>query len=142
MRYRVPVLEDGVRVLRDCEEFDTSEGAHAHWPDRFFARIVDAHLARTENAGGRVGDAQSYLIDARPLLAFALEVMIAVAATAARRTRCSASFATALFGGCSTRSGTSGKPQEAATFLAGYFRNSANSRDSTRLITRHVTTGK
>lgn len=79
-RYRVPVLEDGVRVLRDCAEFDTSDaGAHAHWPDRFFARIVDAHLARTENAGGRVGDARSFLIDARPLLAFALEVMTAVA---------------------------------------------------------------
>jgi aminoglycoside 3-N-acetyltransferase len=79
VRYRVPVLTDGARVLRDCAEFDTSDGAHAHWPDRFFARIVDAHLARTENAGGRVGDAESYLIDARPLLAFALEVMDAVA---------------------------------------------------------------
>lgn len=79
VRYRVPVLEDGVRVLRDCAEFDTSVGAHAHWPDRFFARIVDAHLARTENAGGRVGDAESFLIEARPLLVFALEVMTAVA---------------------------------------------------------------
>lgn len=80
VRYRVPVLEDGARVLRACEEFDTSEGAHPHWPDRFFARIVDAHLARTENAGGLVGGARSYLIGARPLLAFAIEVMTSVAA--------------------------------------------------------------
>jgi aminoglycoside 3-N-acetyltransferase len=79
VRYRVPVLADGARVLRECSEFDTSIGAHAHWPDRFFARIVDAHLARTENAGGLVGDAESFLVDARPLLAFAIEVMEAVA---------------------------------------------------------------
>jgi hypothetical protein len=73
------VLEDGARVLRECAEFDTADGAHAHWPDRFFARIVDAHLAWTGNAGGRVGDARSYVIDARGLLAFAIEVMEAVA---------------------------------------------------------------
>jgi aminoglycoside 3-N-acetyltransferase len=79
VRYRVPVLEDGARVLRECAEFDTADGAHAHWPDRFFARIVDAHLARTGNAGGRVGDARSYVIDARGLLSFAIEVMTAVA---------------------------------------------------------------
>lgn len=79
VRYRVPVLVDGARVLRPCEEYDTSEGAHAHWPDRFFARIVDAYLARTGNAGGRVGNAESFLIDARGLLAFAIEVMEAVA---------------------------------------------------------------
>jgi aminoglycoside 3-N-acetyltransferase len=78
VRYRVPVLVDGARVLRPCEEYDTSEGAHAHWPDRFFARIVDAYLARTGNAGGRVGNAESFLIDARGLLAFAIEVMEAV----------------------------------------------------------------
>ncbi len=79
VRYRVPVMVDGARVLRPCEEYDTSEGAHAHWPDRFFARIVDAYLARTGHAGGRVGTAESFLIDARGLLAVAIEVMEAVA---------------------------------------------------------------
>jgi aminoglycoside 3-N-acetyltransferase len=81
VRFEVPVLEDGVRAWRAMEEFDTSDaGAHAHWPHRFFARIVDAHLERTGNRGGRVGDAESYLVDANSLLAFALGVMCAVAA--------------------------------------------------------------
>ncbi len=62
------------------EEFDTSEGAHPHWPDRFFARLVDTHLAETGNHGGRVGDAQCFLLGARALLTFALPVMQAVAA--------------------------------------------------------------
>jgi aminoglycoside 3-N-acetyltransferase len=80
-RYKVPVEEHGRRVWRDMEEFDTSdEGAHSNWPDRFFARLVDAYLARTNNAGGRVGDAQCFLLAARGLLEFVLPVMKAVAA--------------------------------------------------------------
>lgn len=82
MRYKVPVEEDGVRVWRDMAEVDTAERAHANWPDRFFARIVDTYLARTGNRGGRVGDAASVLLDARGLLEFALPVMEAVAADA------------------------------------------------------------
>lgn len=80
-RYRVPVIEQGRRVWREMEEFDTSgEGAHAAWPDRFFARIVDTYLARTGNRGGVVGDARCFLLDASGLLALALTVMTAVAA--------------------------------------------------------------
>ena len=64
-RYKVPVVEDGRRVWREMEEFDTSDaGAHANWPDRFFARIVDTYLAQTGNRGGRVGDAECFLLDA------------------------------------------------------------------------------
>jgi aminoglycoside 3-N-acetyltransferase len=80
-RFKVPVIENGVRVWRDTEEVDTSgDGAHAAWPPAFFARITDAFLARTGNTGDRVGDAESYLFSARELLAFALPVMRAVAA--------------------------------------------------------------
>ncbi|MEZ5317865.1 MAG: AAC(3) family N-acetyltransferase [Vicinamibacterales bacterium] len=80
-RFRVPVLEDGRRVWREMTEVDTSSrGAHPHWPDRFFARIVDTHLARSRNSGGRVGDARAWILDARALLAFALDVMTRVAA--------------------------------------------------------------
>lgn len=79
-RYKVPVEDGGLVVWRDVEEFDTSDrGAHANWPDRFFGRIVDAHLARTGNRGGRVGDALCYLIETRALFAFAAQVMTAVA---------------------------------------------------------------
>ncbi len=80
-RFMVPVSEDGRRVWRAMEEFDTSEhGAHANWPSRFFARVVDTYLMKTKNAGGPVGDAHCVLLDARGLLAFALAVMKAVAA--------------------------------------------------------------
>ncbi len=79
-RYKVPVEESGRRVWRDMEEFDTAEAAHPTWPDRFFARIVDAHLTRTSNDGGHVGDAKSFLIESRALLDFALRVMQSVAA--------------------------------------------------------------
>lgn len=71
-RCKVPVAANGVTVWRDMEEFDTSDaGAHPGWPDRFFACLVDAFLAETNNPGGRVGDAQSFLISAQGLLALA-----------------------------------------------------------------------
>jgi len=70
----------GHRVWREMEEFDTSDkGAHRNWPERFFARIVDAYLTETGNAGGNVGDAMSYVLHARGLLNFALPIMEAVA---------------------------------------------------------------
>ncbi len=75
-KYKVPVDEHGTRVWREMEEFDTSDaGAHPNWPPRFFAQLVDEYLARTRNHGARVGDAQSFLLDARGLLALALDVM-------------------------------------------------------------------
>lgn len=78
-KFKVPVLEDGQRVWRDMEEFDSSTGAHANWPERFFAKIVDGYLATAENWGGRVGDAMSHLFPARELLEFALPVMTQMA---------------------------------------------------------------
>ena len=75
-RYLVPVLEGRDRVWRAMEEFDTSDtGAHANWPARFFARIVDLHLRRTANRGGLVGDARSHLLSSRALLDRALPIM-------------------------------------------------------------------
>lgn len=71
----MPTLEHGVRVWRDMEEFDTSERAHPSWPDRFFARIVDRYLDESGNRGGRVGDAECFLLDARGLLDLALRLM-------------------------------------------------------------------
>ena len=79
-RYVVPIDVNGKRVWREMEEFDSSgQGAHPAWPDRFFTQIVDAYLTRTGNAGARVGNAEAFLIDARGLLAFALEAMHAAA---------------------------------------------------------------
>jgi aminoglycoside N3'-acetyltransferase len=79
--YKVPVEENGTRVWREMEEFDTSDaGAHPNWPARFFARIVNIYMAQTKDRGGRVGGAPSVLMDASGLLDFALRVMKAVAA--------------------------------------------------------------
>jgi len=80
--FKVPILEGGQRVWRDMAEVDTGDCAHTHWPDRFFARIVDTYLARTGNTGGKIGDAESVILDARGLLAFARPVMEQIAADA------------------------------------------------------------
>jgi aminoglycoside 3-N-acetyltransferase len=80
-RYQVPVMENGCRVWRAMGEFDTSgDGVHANWPDRFFAKIVDSLLVKTENNGALVGNAMTHILSARELLDFALPVMEAVAA--------------------------------------------------------------
>src|ERR1700733_3057390 len=79
-RYQVPVMENGRRVWRAMEEFDTSgDGVHANWPDRFFAKIVDSLLVKTKNNGARVGNAKTYILSARELVDFALPLMKAVA---------------------------------------------------------------
>ena len=79
-RFKVPIVENGARVWRDMEEVDTSDaGAHANWPERFFARIVDSFLAMTGNRGGPVGSARCYLVSARELLRFSRPLMERVA---------------------------------------------------------------
>ena len=79
--FEVPVLENGERVWKEMQEVDTSgRGAHPNWPDRFFAQIVNAYLAMTQNRGGRVGHAHCFLIDAKGLLDLALSQMRSVAA--------------------------------------------------------------
>jgi len=76
IRYQVPVLEGGDRGWRWMSEVDTSDGgAHAHWPDRLFAKIVDGHLRATGNRGGRVGDAATWIMSARALHEEALPIM-------------------------------------------------------------------
>jgi aminoglycoside 3-N-acetyltransferase len=79
--YKVPITVHGERVWRDMKEVDTSDqGGHPHWPNRFFARLVDTYLEQTNNRGALVGDARCFLMDARGLLDLALPVMSAVAA--------------------------------------------------------------
>jgi aminoglycoside 3-N-acetyltransferase len=79
-RFKVPIAANGTRVWRDMEEFDTSgAGVHPHWPERFFARLVDSYLAAAQNTGGRVGSAACHLFPARELLHFARPIMERVA---------------------------------------------------------------
>ena len=79
VRFQVPVLEHGRRVWRWMEEFDTAEPCHPAWPSDVFRRIVDAYLARFAHGHGRIGDAECVLLDAQPLLAFAIEELTALA---------------------------------------------------------------
>jgi aminoglycoside 3-N-acetyltransferase len=75
-RFKVPVLENGARVWREMEEFDTSgAGVHPNWPDRFFAEIVDGYLAASHNRGGQVGHAHCHLLPMRGLMEYARPVM-------------------------------------------------------------------
>ena len=69
-------MENGCRGWRAMEEFDASGdgGAHANWPDCFFAKIVDSLLVKTENNGALVGNAMTHILSARELLDFALRV--------------------------------------------------------------------
>jgi aminoglycoside 3-N-acetyltransferase len=77
--FMVPALDHGTRVWRQMQEFDTSERAHAAWPDRFFAQIVDSHLQATNNNGKSVGRAPSFLIDAGLLARDAEAIMTTTA---------------------------------------------------------------
>jgi aminoglycoside 3-N-acetyltransferase len=79
-RFKVPVVENGVKVWRDMAEFDSSgAGVHPNWPDRFFARLVDGYLTASKNRGGLVGDAWCHLLPARELMRFARPLMERVA---------------------------------------------------------------
>jgi aminoglycoside 3-N-acetyltransferase len=74
-RFRVPVLENGVRIWREMAEYDTSRGIRLDWPDRYFALFTDGYLSSVGNRGGYVGGAESYLLSARGLLEYALGEM-------------------------------------------------------------------
>jgi aminoglycoside 3-N-acetyltransferase len=79
-RYKVPCDDGDGIAWREVEEVNTAgDGAHANWPDRFFAQIVDAYLESRSNRGGRVGNARSYLIPAPDFYSFAGPVMVAAA---------------------------------------------------------------
>ena len=69
VHYKVPVEKNGQRVWEDVEEFNTAgDGVHPNWPDRFFAKIVDCSLIQSNNQGGYVGGAKTYLLRAQELL--------------------------------------------------------------------------
>ncbi len=80
-RYQVPILRDGVRTWRDCEEFNTgSEGVHENWAENAFEQIVDDFIAKRAGTPacrvGRVGRADSVLLDAAELVAHAVPIMV------------------------------------------------------------------
>ncbi len=71
VRFKVPLLDDEQRVWCDVEEYDTGTGIR-QWPMRFFATIVEKYLNEHQIQSGKVGYADSYLIDVKPLVDFAI----------------------------------------------------------------------
>jgi aminoglycoside 3-N-acetyltransferase len=75
VRYRAPVLVDGGRHWVELEELDSSRGIVA-WPGTdYFELIVRAFLAAGLARSGRVGHAESHLLDARTLHDFGVAWM-------------------------------------------------------------------
>jgi aminoglycoside 3-N-acetyltransferase len=75
VKMKVPMLENGRRVWRETEEFDTSSGAHASFTEHIFAEIVDEFIGVSGIQSHTVGNSVSWLLPAKPLLEHALRVM-------------------------------------------------------------------
>ncbi|OLT13858.1 aminoglycoside 3-N-acetyltransferase [Pseudonocardia sp. CNS-139] len=72
IRYEVPFAgPDGVR-WRPVEEFDTADPVVEGFAEDYFAEIVTDFLATGQGSRGRVGAAESVLVDAAPMCAFAV----------------------------------------------------------------------
>lgn len=75
VRFKVPLLRKGNRVWCDIEEYDTSLGIRL-WPDRFFAQIMDKFFQKNHIKTQKIGHADSYLVDAKALVDFAVMTFI------------------------------------------------------------------
>lgn len=73
-RYEAPLLVDGIATWRWFEEFDTSESPDGQ-PDDYFATIVTAYLATGQGKLGIVGEAETVIVDAASITAFAVAWM-------------------------------------------------------------------
>lgn len=73
--YEVPLLKEGKRIWTDVQEYNTSTGICA-WPDRFFEKIMLEYCKANLVFPGLIGNANSFLVDAKPLVDFAVEMMI------------------------------------------------------------------
>jgi aminoglycoside 3-N-acetyltransferase len=74
IRYEAPILVDGKTVWRWFEEFDTSDVPDGQ-PEDYFATIVSEFLATGEGKVGTVGLAETVLVDAPAIVAFAAKWM-------------------------------------------------------------------
>jgi aminoglycoside 3-N-acetyltransferase len=72
VRYKMPVLRDGHRVWVDIEEYDTNKLIGGESERDYFQAIPTEFLASGQGRSGKVGAAQSYLLDARALVDFAV----------------------------------------------------------------------
>jgi aminoglycoside 3-N-acetyltransferase len=74
-RYKMPVLQNGEKVWLDIEEFDTTNGIADFGIEDYFSAIGNAYVSANQNSSAKVGKAQTYLIQAERLTAFAVPWM-------------------------------------------------------------------
>lgn len=72
-RYWVPVLRNDAKEWVRIEEFDTTECLPWFGPDDMFVAIIQDYIKSGCGVVGRVGAAQSHLLDAADLSQFAIE---------------------------------------------------------------------
>lgn len=74
--YKVPLAINEKKTWIEMEEYNTGgDGVHKNWTDRFFADIVNGFLAKTKNKGGKVGNAECYVIESKDLFPYATKEM-------------------------------------------------------------------
>ncbi|WP_045235111.1 aminoglycoside 3-N-acetyltransferase [Deinococcus pimensis] len=74
VRYRMPVLQDGVRVWKTFEEYDTTNGI-ADWPVEYFEVIVRSYVEAGHARVSQVGAAPAFLLDGPSLVEFGQQWM-------------------------------------------------------------------
>ena len=72
IRKEVPFAVEGRSEWRTVVEFDTADPPEG-FADDYFGTIVEAFLATGQGARGKVGKADCVLVDAEPMLGFAVE---------------------------------------------------------------------
>jgi aminoglycoside 3-N-acetyltransferase len=73
IRIEYPFATPEGTVWRTVEEFDTSEPVVPGPEEDYFRQIVEDHLATGAGRQGRIGDADSVLVEASAIVAFAVE---------------------------------------------------------------------
>lgn len=74
LRYEAPMRgADGAVEWRWFEEFDTGIPVVSRLRDDYFADVVTSFLTAGSGALGKVGDADCVLVEARPMVAFAVD---------------------------------------------------------------------
>jgi aminoglycoside 3-N-acetyltransferase len=79
IRTEVPFATPGGMAWRMIEEFNTSEPCIPALPDNFIEQIVTAYLATGAGRQGKVGEADSVLVEAAEIVPFAITWMERVA---------------------------------------------------------------
>lgn len=75
VKFKVPLLQNGQRQWCNVEEYDTGDGIR-RWPERFFADIVKSYITKYHLRSQKIGNAESFLLDAKQLVDFAVPIFV------------------------------------------------------------------